>query len=103
MDEQRLDRMEDMLSKLITLVGNLNQQFQEMKNDMHELKSYMIDMKNYHLEMKNEQMQMRSDNEKQFTKIHKTLAEIRSDQDYIWEKAVRNEREIAKLKGQLQS
>jgi hypothetical protein len=81
MDEQRLDRMEDMLSKLITMVGNLNQQFQEMKN---------------------EQILMRSDNEKQFAKIHKTLAEIRSDQDYIWEKAVRNEREIAKLKGQLQ-
>jgi hypothetical protein len=96
MDEQRLDRMEDMLSNLITMVGNLNQQFQEMKMEMNE-------MKNDHQEMKNEQILMRSDNERQFAKIHKTLAEIRSDQDYIWEKAVRNEREIAKLKGQLQS
>jgi hypothetical protein len=34
MEEQRLDRMEDMLSKLISMVGNLNKQQQMMQEDL---------------------------------------------------------------------
>jgi hypothetical protein len=102
MDEQRLDRIEDMLSKLITIIENLDQQFQEMKMEQQEMRNDMQEMKNDHQVMKNEHTLIRSDNENQFAKFHKTLAEIRFDQDYIWGKAVRNEREIAKIKGQLQ-
>lgn len=109
MDEQRLERMEDMLSKLITMVGTLNQQQQEtknemlsLKNEMQGLKNEMQDMKKEQQEMKNDQLIMRIENERQFTEVHKTLTDIRLDQDHIWEKVVRNERELAKLRGHLQ-
>lgn len=109
MNEQRLDRMEDMLTTLIIMVGDLNHQFQEMKIEQQEMKKEQQEMKRdiqevkiEQKEMKNEQSIMRSENEKQFSEIQKTLMDIRIDQDHIWEKVVRNERELAKLKGHLQ-
>jgi hypothetical protein len=88
MDEHRIDRIEEMLSTLISMVGSLNLQFKEMKFEQQE--------------MKKEQMIMRSENKKQCTDVHKTLNDMRFDQDHIWEKVVRNEREFAVIKGHLQ-
>jgi hypothetical protein len=95
MDEQRLERMEEMLTNLITIVGNGNQLQKEMKREQQEMKKELI-------EMKEEQSIMRIENEKQFSEIHKKLSDIQLDQDHIWEKVVRNERELAKIKGHLQ-
>jgi hypothetical protein len=39
---------------------------------------------------------MRSDNEKQFSEILKKLTELQSDQDYLWGKVSRNERDLSK-------
>jgi regulator of replication initiation timing len=70
MSEQKLDRMEEMLSQLVTTVGSLKGEMTEMKNE----------------------------NERNHAVVMDKLRNIEVDQDHIWEKSVRNEREIAKLK-----
>ncbi|HLO11346.1 MAG TPA: hypothetical protein VK190_03735 [Pseudoneobacillus sp.] len=72
MDEQRLDRMEDMLTKLISMVGNLNKQQQMMQEDLQNVKSDLE-------VVKEDQYTMRSENEKHFSEILKKLTNFQSD------------------------
>jgi archaellum component FlaC len=102
MEEQRLDRMEDMLTNLIFMVGNLNKQQQLMQEDLRVVKEDLQVVKEDVQVVKEDQSTMRSENNKQFSEILKKLTDFQSDQDYIWGKASRNERDIAKLKSHLQ-
>ena len=130
MIEQRLDRIEEMLTTLISMVGNLNRNQQEMKSELQEVKKEQQEMKSELQQVKKEQQEMKSElqemknelqemknglqevkdelqinrneNEKQFSEIQKTLTDILLDQEHTWEKTARNERELAKIRGHLQ-
>jgi septal ring factor EnvC (AmiA/AmiB activator) len=123
MDEKRLDRMEDMLATLIGMVGNLNQQQQTMQADLNVVKADLIDVKadlnvvkadlnDVKIDLniakadlqvvKVDQTTLRCENEKQFSEVMKKLTYMQADQDYIWDKTVKNERELANLRSQLQ-
>jgi hypothetical protein len=94
-DNKKLDRMEGMLSNLITMVGNLNQKVQSVQEE-----NAAIDEKLTVIEQ--EQSVMKCENQKQFTEIKSILIDMQADQEHIWEKAARNERELAKLRKHLQ-
>ncbi|MGM0843684.1 MAG: hypothetical protein ACQEUT_01810 [Bacillota bacterium] len=66
---ERMERMEGMLSQLISSVGNLNVMVGHMKVE----------------------------NEQRHKVLVTKLENLELDQEYIWEKAVRNEREIARI------
>jgi archaellum component FlaC len=91
MEQKQLDRMEDMLTNLIKIVGTLSNDFQVMKEEMQEMKQDLQDVKKDVEEVKKEQ-----------AVTNRILTDMRADQDYIWEKAAKNERELAKLKRHLQ-
>jgi archaellum component FlaC len=66
MDEQRLNRMEDILTKLISMVGNTNKQVQIMQEDLQIVKSDLQSVKSDLQVVKEDQSTMRSENEKHF-------------------------------------
>ena len=84
MSKKQLDRMEEMLANLITMVGNNNHELQNVKEDVHGIK---------------EELQTVKEKQSQAVNI---LNDMRAEQEHIWEKAVRNEREIAKMRKNLQ-
>lgn len=75
---------EEMLSQLIRMVGNLQVEFKEMKENLQE--------------MKERQIQFEVKSEDRHEELLRTIHSIKADNDYIWQKTVRNEREIEKLK-----
>lgn len=135
MDESRLDKMEDMLATLITMVGNMNSRLEdsiakqskmsERLDSMEESfngkfkridekfekideKFEKIDEKFERIDKKFEKLdekmdKFQEDQRSMRREIMEKLIVIQADQDHIWEKTVRNEREIAKLKIHLQA
>jgi archaellum component FlaC len=91
MEQKQLDRMENMLTNLIKIVGTLSNEFQVMKEEMQEMKQELQDVKKDVEEVKKEQ-----------SVTNRILTDMRADQDHIWEKAAKNERELAKFKRHLQ-
>ena len=83
--------MEEMLSNLISITGNMNKKLQD---SIEELR---LEQK----ELRDEQKEMRCESEKRHHELLEKLNTLQSDQDYIWEKSVRNEREIARIKTHL--
>jgi chromosome segregation ATPase len=112
MDEQRLNRMEEMLSNLIQMVGHTNEQLQEVKVEQQEMNRDLSGIRGEITEMKKdisiingEITEMKKDItviNAEITQMKNKLNDMHADQDHIWEKAARNERELAKLKSHLQ-
>lgn len=126
MKEDRLDRIEEMLTSIIAMVGKTNSIQQSMENRLQSLEDRMQGLENRLQSLEDrmqglenrmqsledrmqtmedkmqgifaEQAEMRRENEIRFNKIDKKIESLLADQDHIWEKAVRNEREIAKIK-----
>lgn len=119
MDEKRLDRMEDMLTTLIKMVGSQNEKINHlsqgqtsMKEEMASIKEEMASIKGETASIrgetasikgemasiKGEMASMKSENAKKFAEILDKLADMQADQDHIWKKAASNERELEKLK-----
>ncbi|MDX5474992.1 MAG: hypothetical protein LPK00_05590 [Bacillaceae bacterium] len=104
MIEKRLDKMEDMLSQLIQMVGSMKVDQEEMKKEQLEMKIEQKEMKQTQKsfeqllhELKYTQEKMVADNERDHHEILKRLKGLERDQDFIWEKSVRNERDIIRL------
>ncbi|USK54725.1 hypothetical protein LIS82_24825 [Cytobacillus solani] len=123
------EKIESMLSQLITMVGTMHsdqlemkqdqqemkqdiqgikQDYQEMKQDMQEMKRDQQEMKQDMQEMKQDQQGLHFKIEKMETKSEERHQEIlarfkvlENDQDFIWEKTARNERDLANIKRQL--
>ena len=119
MKEEKLEKMENMLSQLITMVGNLNekQQATDSKLDTMDSKLQATDSKLHTMDSKlqatdskldtmDSKLQatdskldtMEKNNEERHTQVLERLRALEVDQNFIWEKAVRNEREISILK-----
>ncbi|MFT9600776.1 hypothetical protein [Mesobacillus sp.] len=124
MSEERLDRLEGMMSQLITMVGNLHNSMSDMQKDMKEMqkdmKEMQKDMKEVQKDMKEvqtvqkehgqrfESIELRMDkmetkNEFRHQEVLNQIKRLEKDQDFIWEKAVRNERELEIMKRTLES
>ena len=73
MVEERLERMENMISQLVQMVGNMNGRLQKIEENSEERHVQLVDQ----------------------------LKQLEIDQDYIWEKAAKNEREIENIKRRL--
>ncbi|QED46528.1 hypothetical protein [Cytobacillus dafuensis] len=114
MEESRLEKMEDMLATLITMVGNMNNRLENLiteQSKTNEKLYYMeksfskkfdkIDERFDQTDERNDKLQ--ADQKSMRREIMEKLIVIQADQDHTWEKTVRNEREIAKLKIHLQS
>ncbi len=98
MSKKQLDRMEEMLANLITMVGNNNHELQNVKEDVHGIKEELQTVKENVHGIK-EELQTVKEKQSQAVNI---LNDMRAEQEHIWEKAVRNEREIAKMRKNLQ-
>ncbi len=111
MDQNQLDRMENMISDLIKMVANNNTELQDVKKEVSEVKKDLNNVKEVN-EVKsdlnnikkdlNEMKQDLNDVKKEQMTTNQILTDMRADQDFIWEKAAKNERELAKLKRHLQ-
>ena len=102
------DKMENMLSQLIRMVGGIQSDLQEIKQEQQEMKQEQQEMKQEQLEMKRVQQDMQSKlqelalkGEERYQEVLARFKALEIDQNFIWEKTVRNEREIATIKGQL--
>ncbi|MBS4213081.1 hypothetical protein [Neobacillus rhizophilus] len=102
MDGKRFDRLEEMLSNLIGMVGGIKTELSELRGEQQGIKAELSELRSEQLGIKAELSEMRAENQKQFAEIHAKLTDMQADQDHIWEKAARNERELAKLKIHLQ-
>lgn len=105
-------KSEEMLTQLIGMVGTLHADIKEIKEEVHELKEKVNELKGEVTELKGEvqdlkvefheykdrQIQFEQKSEERHEELLRTIHSIKADQDYIWQKAVRNEREIEKLK-----
>ncbi|MBY0099637.1 hypothetical protein [Mesobacillus maritimus] len=102
------EKIESMLSQLIKMVGNIHTEQVEMKQELKEMKQEQKGMKQEQQEMKRDQKNMQEqlkELERKAEERHKEVLErftaIEKDQDFIWAKTARNEREIAQIKGRL--
>lgn len=98
MEQDRFDRMENMLTDLIKTVAITNKEMKEMKDDVRILKDDVSVLKTDINELK---MDMKVLKEAQET-TNQLLQDMRADQDHIWEKTVKNERELAIIKRHFQ-
>jgi GTP-binding protein EngB required for normal cell division len=110
MSEERLDRLEGMMSQLITMVGNLHNSMSDMQKDMKEMQKDMKEMQTVQKEhgQKFESIELKMDkmetkNEFRHQEVLNQIKRLEKDQDFIWEKAVRNERELEIMKRTLES
>ena len=115
-------KVEEMLTQLIQIVGSMQSDFQEMKGDIQGLKDEFQEMKSdtqglkadiHGLKgevqglkgevqgLKDEFHKEKVKNEERHKELLGRFKSLENDQDFIWEKTVRNEREIANIKGQL--
>lgn len=77
-------KVEDMLLQLIKMVGTIQAELHEMKQEMQEMKQ------------NHQEMEIKSEN--RHKEILERFKDLETDQDFIWEKTARNERELANLK-----
>lgn len=103
MIEERLERLEGMMSQLITMVGNLHNSMSEMQKDMKEMQTVQKEhgQKFESIELRMDKMETK--NELRHQEVLHQLKRLEKDQDFIWEKAVRNERELEVMKRTLES
>ena len=120
------EKIEEMLSQLIKMVGTmhseqqemkqefvgiqreikgisqeqlgLKQEFQDMKYEFQDMKYEFQDMKQDIVELKDKVDEIETKSDIRHKEIIGRFKSLERDQDFIWEKAVRNEREIASLK-----
>ncbi|SFB32547.1 hypothetical protein SAMN04488072_11615 [Lentibacillus halodurans] len=97
MDAQRSERMENMLSQLISMVGSMRTEQTAMKEEQAAMREELAEIKNEQTDMK----QKMTENDKRHREIMDEFKILRADQDHIWKKTVQNERDINQLKHQL--
>ncbi len=107
MSEERFDQMEQTLSQIFTMLGNVMEEQTAMKTDQATMKEELTSLKDTQTAMKSDQATMwkeitamKKESKEQHTEVMDKLKSIEADQEHIWEKAARNEREFARFKNQ---
>lgn len=97
--EEKIDRLESMISQLITMVAGLRQ---ELKSEIAELRTeFKSDMAGLRSEFKSDMAAMSEKNDIRHEEVMEKLNFLDINQDITWEKTVKNEREIERLRKQL--
>ncbi|KML37546.1 hypothetical protein JGK52_17130 [Cytobacillus oceanisediminis] len=94
-------KMENMLAQLIKMVGSLQSDMQEMKKEQQEMKQEQQGMKQEQQGMKQELQKLETKSDQRHQEILEHFKVLERDQDFIWEKTARNERDIGNIKRQL--
>ncbi|WP_163142405.1 hypothetical protein [Bacillus sp. 22-7] len=94
-------KMENMLAQLIKMVGSLQSDMQEMKKEQQEMKQEQQGMKQEQQGMKQELQKLETKSDQRHQEILEHFKVLERDQDFIWEKPARNERDIGNIKRQL--
>ena len=107
-EKMDVDKIENMLSQLIRMVGNIQSEQQEMKKELQGMKQEQQEMKQEIQGIKQVQQDMQSKlqdlevkGEERHQEVLGRFKALENDQDFIWEKTARNEREIGNIKRQL--
>jgi peptidoglycan hydrolase CwlO-like protein len=95
------EKIESMLSQLIKMVGNIQTEQKEMKQELKGMKQEQVDMKQDQKNMQEQLQEFEKKAEERHKEILERFTAIETDQDFIWSKTARNEREIAHIKGRL--
>ena len=95
------DKMENMLSQLIRMVGNIQSDLQEIKQEQQEVKHELQEIKQVQQNMQNKLQELELKGTERHQEVLDRFKALEIDQNFIWEKTVQNEREIANIKGQL--
>ncbi len=114
-----MNNTQDLLERLVKLVGGMNVSMQQMREDILELKkeqqemkaeiqgikSEIREMKKDILEMKAEIQEIKAEQkimnnrmDKLEMKVEQGFRKLKADLDFIWEKTIRTEREVEKLR-----
>ena len=103
-----VDKIENMLSQLIRMVGNIQSEQQEMKQELQGIKQELQGVKQELVGVKQDQQDMQGKlqdievkGEERHQEVLDRFKALENDQDFIWEKTARNEREIGNIKRQL--
>lgn len=95
------NRIENMLSQLISMVGSIQTEQQAMKSDIAEMKSEIKEVKQQQESIQNRLEKLETISEERHKEILERFESLERDQDFIWEKTARNEREIGNIKRQM--
>lgn len=95
------NRIESMLSQLISMVGSIQTEQQAMKSDIAEMKSEIKEVKQQQESIQNRLEKLETISEERHKEILERFESLERDQDFIWEKTARNEREIGNIKRQM--
>lgn len=103
MIEKRLERIEEMLTQLIQVVGNMNssQHRMEARLDSVETKLGSVEARLDTMDTRLDSME--TQNQESNQTILNQLKQLEVDQDIIWEKLSKGEREIEKIKRRLEN
>ena len=110
-----VDKIENMLSQLIRMVGNIQSEQQEMKQELQGIKQELQGVKQELQGVKQELVGVKQDQqdmqgklqdlevkgEERHQEVLGRFKALENDQDFIWEKTARNERDIGNIKRQL--
>ncbi|EWG09954.1 hypothetical protein [Cytobacillus firmus] len=94
-------KMESMLAQLIKMAGSLQSDMQEVKKEQHEMKREQQEMKTEQQEMKKKLQELETKSDQRHQEVLEHFKILERDQDFIWEKTARNERDIGNIKRQL--
>lgn len=95
------NNIEDMLSQLITMVAAIQVEHKEMKQALEGILQEQKEMKRVQQEMHHKIDEIETKAEERHKEILDQLTAFKHDQDFIWEKTVRHEREIHAIKMKL--
>ncbi|WP_423410534.1 hypothetical protein AABM38_11650 [Heyndrickxia sp. MSNUG] len=106
--EERFDRVEGMLTQMLTIVGNIQtlQQEHGKRLDSIEKRLDNLEARMDSLETRIDSLEAKMDasdakNDGRHSEIMDRFNRLEMDQDFIWEKAARNERELELIKRRL--
>lgn len=95
------NNIEDMLSQLITMVAAIQVEHKEMKQALEGMHQEQKEMKRVQQEMHHKIDEIETKAEERHKEILDQFTAFKHDQDFIWEKTVRHEREIHAIKMKL--
>lgn len=109
MNQEQANRMEEMISTLITYLENfrseirdevstIKSQVSEMKKAIQQNESEIKEVKDSQLFMQEELRQMRQENNEHHSEIIARFEILEANQEHSWEKTVMHERDIAVMK-----
>ncbi|MBP1970832.1 septation ring formation regulator EzrA [Virgibacillus natechei] len=96
--DKRFDRLEGMIGQLINTVDTIMEEQTSMKSDITSVKDEQATMKSDLTSMKDEQATMKSESETRHAEVMELLNAYKADNDLLWDRTTKNEREIGIVK-----